>query len=181
MEIKSCITASAEISNNWVDLPNLGNSFLKFYRLLCYSAFTTIANDWWEWFVTCESKLQRKKNIATLLTCLMLTQHMKTDTSHNVYWSASCSSSQSAGRSFSMQDQLVLWGGGSGGDPLSVMGQGYTIGVLCKICWGWTAVGTGLALISVCMFTGVCHVWKLIRSMTFPSHNHLRNYICPLK
>ena len=73
-----------------------------------------------------------------------------------------------------VQDQFGLRGGGSGGDPLSVMGQGHTMGALCQICWGCTAVGKGLALISVRMFTGVCRVWKLIRSLTFPSHNHLR-------
>ena len=76
-----------------------------------------------------------------------------------------------------VQDQFGLWGGGSGGDPLSVMGQGHTMGALCQICWGCTAVGKGLALISVRMFTGVCRVWKVIRSLTFPSHNHLRMYI----
>lgn len=64
--------------------------------------------------------------------------------------------------------------GGSGGDPLSVMGQGHTMGTLCKICWGCTAVGKGVALITVRMFTRVCHVCKLICSVTFPSHNHLR-------
>lgn len=30
------------------------------------------------------------------------------------------------------------------------------------------------------MFTGVCHVWKVIGSLTFPSRNHLRIYISSL-
>lgn len=51
-----------------------------------------------------------------------------------------------------------LRAGGSGGDPLSVMGQGRTMGALCQICRGCTAVGKGAALILVRMFTGVCHV-----------------------
>lgn len=72
-------------------------------------------------------------------------------------------------------------GGGSGGDPLSVMGQGHTMGALCQICWGCTAVGKRTALILVRMFTGVCHVWKLICSLTFPSHNHLRICISSLE
>ena len=80
-----------------------------------------------------------------------------------------------------VQEQFGLRGGGSGGDPLSVMGQGHTMGALCQICWGCTAVGKGVALISVRMFTGVCHVWKLICSLTFPSHNHLRICISSLE
>lgn len=61
-----------------------------------------------------------------------------------------------------------------GGDPLSVMGQGHTMGALCKLCWGCAVVGKGPALISARMFSGVCHVWKVIPSLTFPSHNCLR-------
>lgn len=66
-----------------------------------------------------------------------------------------------------MRGWFTLGGGGGGGgegegrsrgDPLSVMGQGHTMGALCQICWGCTAVGRGPALISVRMLTGVCRV-----------------------
>lgn len=80
-----------------------------------------------------------------------------------------------------VQGRSGLRGGGSGGDPLSVIGQGLTMGALCQTCWGCTAVGKGLALISVRMFTGVCHVWKPIHSLTFPSCSHLRFYISSLE
>lgn len=104
---------------------------------------------------------------------------MKVDISYHVCSSVHCSSPLSADCG-SVQNQLGLWGGGSGVDPLSVMGQGHTMGALCQICWGCTAVGRGATLISKSMFTGVCHVWKLIRPLTFPSHNHLRIYISSL-
>lgn len=73
-----------------------------------------------------------------------------------------------------VQGRFGLWRGIFGGDPLSVMGQGHTMGALCKLCWGCAVVGKGPALISVRMFSGVCHVWKVIPSLTFPSHNCLR-------
>lgn len=64
---------------------------------------------------------------------------------------------------------------GSGGG-----GGGHTMGTLCQICWGCTAVGKGVALILARMLTGVCHVWKLICSLTLSSQNHRRIYIFSL-
>lgn len=57
-----------------------------------------------------------------------------------------------------VRGHVSLRGSIFGGNPLSVMGQGHTMGALCKLCWGCTVVGKGPALISVRLFSGVCHV-----------------------
>lgn len=101
-----------------------------------------------------------KKSLTSLLASLMLSYCMKVDMSYRVCSSACRSSPQSTNCS-STQDRFGLRGGGSGSDSLSVMGPGgggHTMGTLCQICWGCTAVGKGVALILARMLTGVCHV-----------------------
>lgn len=111
-----------------------------------------------------------------LLISLCLSHCMGVDISYHV-----CSSTLQSMECSSVPKRSSLWGGGSEGDPLSVMGRGHTMGPLCQICWGCTAVGKGPALITMSMFTRVCHVWKLIRPLTFSSHKHRRISITSLK
>lgn len=154
---------------------------LKSCRLLAYNKYIVIAKGCLEWVMTVVYMSQRENNSKSPRISLRLSYRMKDDMSYHVCSSACRGLSSELRPQPCVQGQFGLRGGGSGGDPLSVMGQGHTMGALCQICWGCTAVGKGLALISVRMFTGVCHVWKLIRSATFPSHNHLRICICTLR
>lgn len=119
----------------------------------------------------------RERSFTSVRNRVRLSYCMKADMSYRVWSSTCCGPPLGAHPSSVCRNSSGLRGGGSGGDPLSVMGQGHTMGALCQICWGCTAVGRGVALIFVRMFTGVCHVWKLIRCLTFPSHNCRRIYI----
>lgn len=169
---RPCIAASAENIKELEGIaPKLGiYSSSLCYTLLCPALWDVHSSEILSWMVCDSTVYDMSQDGGERKT----SRHPRFVWGRRATWSWTRHVCLSAGCTAVCEAAFGLWGDIFGGDPLSVMGQGHTMGALCKLCWGCAVVGKGPALISARMFSGVCHVWKVIPSLTFPSHNCLR-------